>query len=508
MKFLKPILILIFLVAAAVRLADAFRPINQPSWRECDLGSISRNYVLEGMNIFYPRIDWRGQTEGFAEMEFPLYPWLIAVTYKVFGIHDFIGRIWSFLFSLGTLFFFLKLARKYLDETGQIFAFLFFAFNPMLVEFSTAIQPEGLMILAYVASVYFFTSWLEKEDTKYFWLAAAATALTILAKASSAHIGLFFGVLLIQKYGTGVLRKGKVWLFAVLTLAPAAVWYVHAKGLWKTYGNSLGVSNEYHWIGWDFFTNPYFVKGIAFTEFFHVWLIFGLVVGLFGICRGVRENAAKNMVLWFASIFVMYAIASRTTADSWAYYYHIFSIPPAALIFGFGVEKLRAYALNSAVVKNKRFLQRSGRPVIILLVSGMIFLTLSFELWRVYRLEASHHQIAETYACAMEIKPTLERKGSILVSGGSCFDPDGYPVAYNASYVFYWLERKGANICVEDQNLDKVRSFAESGTQYFIAEKPFNSQRHEFEDQLRATYPIAAECGAFVVFDIASPNSP
>ncbi|MFH4333703.1 hypothetical protein WAJ64_22630, partial [Acinetobacter baumannii] len=29
-----------------------------------------------------------------------------------------------------------------------------------------------------------------------------------------------------------------------------------------------------------------------------------------------------------------------TTADEWAYYYHIFSVPAASLLFGFGIAKL------------------------------------------------------------------------------------------------------------------------------------------------------------------------
>ena len=116
MSRVKIVLILIFAAGALVRVADVMRPIDKPSWRECDLGSISRNFVREGFDPLYPRIDWRGNTEGYAEMEFTLYPTLIAGTYSVFGVHDFIGRAWAFLFSLGAMFFFFRLARYYLDD--------------------------------------------------------------------------------------------------------------------------------------------------------------------------------------------------------------------------------------------------------------------------------------------------------------------------------------------------------------------------------------------------------
>ena len=81
----KLILIFIFLIGAGVRSAGIARSINRASWRECDLGAVSRNYERESMNPFYPRIDWRGSTPGYVEMEFPLYPYLGAAWMGVFG---------------------------------------------------------------------------------------------------------------------------------------------------------------------------------------------------------------------------------------------------------------------------------------------------------------------------------------------------------------------------------------------------------------------------------------
>src|SRR5947209_18305176 len=105
------LIVVLFIAAAGLRFADVFRPINQQSWREGDLSAVSRNFVREGFTPFYPRIDWRGDGPGYAEMELPLYPAITAVTYEVFGEHDQIGRVWSFIFSIGTLAFFWLIAR-------------------------------------------------------------------------------------------------------------------------------------------------------------------------------------------------------------------------------------------------------------------------------------------------------------------------------------------------------------------------------------------------------------
>src|SRR4051812_23271638 len=243
----KILISIVFLAAAAIRLSDTFRPIDQASWRECDLGAVSRNFVREGMNPLMPRIDWRGDGPGYAEMELPLYPFLTAATYEVFGEHDQIGRVWSLLFSIGTLIFFWLIAREYLSVFASTVAFAFFALNPLMVRVATSIQPEGIMLLTYLAAILFFIRWLRTDRNGYFWALAGCTATTLLTKAPAAHIGLFFGVLLFQKYGFAIVKQVRVYILGLVALLPAGLWYFHAKNLWLAYGNSLGVSNEYHW---------------------------------------------------------------------------------------------------------------------------------------------------------------------------------------------------------------------------------------------------------------------
>lgn len=504
MSKIKFILILIFAAGALIRLADTFRPIDHASWRECDEGAIARNYAQESMNPFYPRIDWRGTTTGAAEMEFPLYPYLTAVTYQIFGVHDYFLRVWNLLFSLGTLLFFYRLARSYLEDFSLVFACAFFTFNPLVIELSTSIQPEGLMILCYTASVFFFTKWLKTEKDTDFWLALLMTALTLLAKATAAHIGLVFGVLLLQKYGLRIFKQSKVWIFGAVTLLPALLWYAHAKMLWKTYGNSLGVSNEYHWIGWDFFTNPYFIKGILYSELTAVWAIFGVVIGIFAVWRGIGEKIIRFCLLWLAAIFVMYCIAARTTADDWAVYYHIFSVPPVALIFGFGIKKFWEY-LQSFVsfFSEQSFFSKLVKTFVSIIFLLALGATFFFEAKEIRTNLFEHRTTDKSFNHAAEIKPLLKNDGLILVSGERCFDRDGYPTAYNASFMFYWLERKGFNICVENQSLKNVRDFAAKGARYFVAQKNLLPEKPNFEDELRQNFPIVTENDEFYVFDLS-----
>lgn len=496
------LIIILFACAALLRFADVFRPINQASWRESDLGAVSRNFYTEGMNPFYPRIDWRGDGPGFAEMELPLFPWLTAVTYKIFGIHDQLGRIWTFLFSLGALWFFYRLARQYLTPFAATIAFAFFALNPLMVETATSIQPEGLMIFAYIAAVFFFIRWTRFERRGDFWAAVSATAFALLAKAPAAHVGLFFGILIFDKFGLAALRKWRVWAFGILSLAPAVLWYVHAKNLWITYGNSLGVSNEYHWVGWDFFTDAEFVSGIIRSEFIYVWIVFGAVVGIFAIWRGYSTEAARHALLWLASIFAFYILAARTTSEDWASYYHVFSIPPVALIFGLAIERLWVYMRDFADTYSSRsFAASVARAGICLIIVGSVMASLLVEAKQVRANFLSRRNDDPSLQFAEQARGQMTKPGPIIVSGGHCLDKNGYEIAYNASFMFYWLGRKGWNTCIERQER-QIDEFRSKGAVYLVAQRSYIEASPRLSAALLSAYPVVSQSADFTIFDI------
>jgi hypothetical protein len=193
-------------------------------------------------------------------------------------------------------------------------------------------------------------------------------------------------------------------------------------------------------------------------------------------------------------ILTFYIIAARTTADEWAIYYHIFSLPVAALLFGLGFKKILELA------DEKKGVIRLVLVGFLLFIVGGVFL-LNAKTVRADILEKRVEN--EHLACAREFEPLMQKPGLILASGNTCFDDTGYPVAYNASYMFYWLRRHGFNICVEDQSPEQVREYARQGAVYFIAEKERLELRPGFEQELRKRYKVVAECKAAILFDIS-----
>jgi 4-amino-4-deoxy-L-arabinose transferase-like glycosyltransferase len=363
------------------------------------------------------------------------------------------------------------------------------------------------MLLTYLGAVLFFLRWLRTDRAGYFWAATVLTSLTLLTKAPAAHIGLFFGALLLQQFGWRAIRDPRIWVFGLVSLGPASLWYYHAKTLWIAYGNSLGVSNEYHWIGWDFFTDTSFIKGIIGIEFAYVWLVFGAVVGAFAVWKGYGERPARHALLWLASIFAFYLIAARTTSEDWAAYYHAFSIAPVALLFGFAIKKLWDYARDFTD-------NYSRRTVIHRLANIGVFAVVIFAILASLRVEAKqvranfleNHSDSSGLHFAQQVRPGLASDGLILVSGGHSRDKNNYPVAYNASYMFYWLDRKGWNLPVEEHSLATLREFSKRGARYFIGERQFMKDAPGFEESARDAYPVLAESDGFILLDLSHPK--
>lgn len=543
--------LVVFLVGAVVRALDVGRPADgrlRESWREADYASIARNFNREGMDIRYPRIDWRGEERGFAEMEFPVVPWATAVLYRAFGTNEAFGRLISYVFSLLTILVFFGLARRFLPEAGALFAAAFLALAPLAVRVSNALQPESMMLFFYVAAVAAFLRWLDSDSFLWFGVALTATAAAVLVKAPAAHIGLLFVLLIIDRKGWKELFRRRIIAFGVLALLPALVWMLHARGFWVRYGLSLGVSNEYHWIGLDFLSHPRWLAEAFFRliriEGSLVWTLPGLFLAVWIARLNLPNRKTRMPFYWLTAVGTYYLLTIRTTADYWASYYHVVSVLPAALVLGLGFSALLerfgpserielvvsiTFALGLGfVAAGAVFRVVFPGPVLVILtvVAAAVPLAVILRIFSPgkptvvtaaalaaclavfpllgYQTARDLHPSSfnPLFQCALAFKPLIPEGALILASGGSRQDDMGKPVAYNASYFFLWLDRKGFNLPQDDQTLEAVGRFIRRGARYLVLESRYLIAGSEFKEVLLRTYPLLAECQEAGLFDL------
>ena len=337
----KPILaVLLVLIAAGIvvrcyRIADPM--LAWHGWRQYDTAAIARNFYEESMNIFYPRVDWRGNSPGYVEAEFQMYTFSVALLYRFLGEHEIVGRVFNILlYSLSALVLFC-LVRRLAGGTVALGAVFFYSFVPLSLFYTRSFQPDTMMSLACVTAVYTFWVWAEEHHSGALVLSALAMAIAALIKPIMLYMGLPLIYLAFRKLRWRLLRTPALWLYAAAVFLPLFFWYFHAFQLWKDYGNTFGVfAGEVKQGAWSLFDDRWLTLGKRF--FF--WLILSvapLPATLFLIIGFFRRPPGGNQLLyWWAAGFAV-SVLLAPSAYMGHDYYQLPIVFVAATLMGYGL---------------------------------------------------------------------------------------------------------------------------------------------------------------------------
>jgi 4-amino-4-deoxy-L-arabinose transferase-like glycosyltransferase len=186
----------------------------------------------------------------------PLPYWLVAFSYRIFGVNEFSTRLPMVLsvMLLGMLGF--CWGRRAFGERAGIYAALFVYTCAGVYLFTRILIPEVLLSLLVAAALYFFLTALEPEAGAWRWYAGyAMMALGVLTKgliALAFPCGAAFLFVLITG-GWRRWREFRVISGLALFLAIAAPWHILA-GL-----RNPGTA-EHHGFFWFYFVNEHFLR--------------------------------------------------------------------------------------------------------------------------------------------------------------------------------------------------------------------------------------------------------
>jgi hypothetical protein len=202
-------------------------------------------------------------------------------------------------------------------------------------------------------------------------------------------------------------------------------------------------------------------------------------------------------VVWYASAIVFYLVTADTSGDPWAYHYHANSIPPVCLLIGFGY-----LALGPGPRVTKRlpsFLRDTPTlPNVLLFLTMVLFLARGIQLD--YRTLTSP-DLKPLYYCCKVFEAHVPPGDLIAVRGGKRLDAHGHPVAYNASMVFTWMERKGFNYAREDFGLKSLQELSLKGAAYWIAQ-PEDREDGRLPWEAYSRLTLVTQCDSFAVYDL------
>ena len=169
-------LFFILLGALYVRLWRFDWPVaDWHSWRQVDTSAVSRNFVQNGFDVLRPRfpdlskgVSLIDNPQGYRFVEFPIYNVAQAGLFKMFGrftLEEW-GRLVTIFSSLVSIIFLYLLVKKYAGWRTGLIAGFFFAFIPYNIYYGRTILPDQSMVAALLAGTYFFSNWIESNNSQ------------------------------------------------------------------------------------------------------------------------------------------------------------------------------------------------------------------------------------------------------------------------------------------------------------------------------------------------------
>jgi 4-amino-4-deoxy-L-arabinose transferase-like glycosyltransferase len=351
----KSFLAAVLLFAAAVYLGCILSPPSLMDDVDAVQAQIARNMLTSG--------DWvTARLDGVAYLEKPpLLYWMIAVSYKVFGVHDWAARIPEALSAIGLCLATGAFAAWACGRRVGLYAGLCMSTCLGLFLFTRILLPDALLTMTIIVALWALLRLLEQEEPHpRVWAAvfAACLAIGLLLKSL---IGVVFpigaaGIYLLytrQLFSAYTWRRLRPISGLAIILLIAAPWHVLATLRNPPYFSLAfrSVPGEYHGFLWFFvmneqvlrFLNLRYPRDYDTVPRLYFWLfnLVWLFPWSFYLPSAARlsyrpsDRAGRARLLALCLIgFVMIFFTLSTTQE----YYSMPIYPALALLIGCGME--------------------------------------------------------------------------------------------------------------------------------------------------------------------------
>jgi len=489
-------LVVIFIAAMVIRLYDLtdlpldFHP-NRQLFSALKARGLYYSMLPENADMpAWQREIAVSQWEDSTTIEPPVMEYLMAFTYRLFGDHLWIARIYSSSFWLvGGLLLFL-LAREIASTNSAVVALVFYLFLPYGIIASRSFQPDPLMVMFAIAGVWGMYNWRVRDTWKWAILAGLFNGLAIFVK----NVAVFplLGVALALVFERGFmtsLKDRKTWTVAILSALPA--------GFFLIYGTFIAgfLTQQF---GLRFF--PDLWKDAAFYLRWKGQLDgitgFGAVVfALLGVfLSGKRSFTALLIGLWGGYfVYGMTFSYHITTHD----YYNLPVIPIVAL----SMMPLVAILDERLIQMNLSVFPR------LVLAMGAILITLT-HMWyaRVDLAKVDYRQDADFWWSLGEVLGHTNPAIGLTPDYGARLAYWGWQ---DISSWYYSEDLTLRELAGKDIDLDQRFENQIQGKCYFVVTQfgRFNDQR-DIQQTLIDNYPVYKQTSDYLIFQLAPCPSP
>lgn len=425
--------------------------------------------------------------ESDATLEPPVLDALVAASYRIFGEHLWIARVYSSIFWLiGGIFFFL-LARDMLSLDEALLALAVYLLLPYGIFASRSFQPDPLMVMLILTGWWAAARWKRQSAWRWAILAGIAGGLAIFVKLTAAFFvaGGFIGAVLARYSLKEALRMSQVWVMAALTVLPGAAYVVYGVYVADYLGSQ--------------FSGRFFPALLADPFFYLRWegkvaLILGhigLALALLGLLfLRTRESRVFTVSMWAG--YVLFGIISNYHIASHDYY-SLPLIPVAALSLG---------ALGGVTVRGLAE-QADGYGWMRWFVRLILLFAVVMTFWdvRIRLLSVDYRPQAAFWA---EVGETLDHQPSVI----AVTQDYGYRLVYwgwQRASLWPELRNEVFGARAENELADRFERLT-AGKGYFLVTDFDELERQAGLDAyLHGHYPVYAQGEGFIVFDLNRP---
>ena len=208
------------------------------SWRQCLTLMVSRNFLENGVQFFYPMIDVAGERTGIIGSEFPFFNYLIYLVSSVFGYAHWYGRLINLLVTTVGLFYFYKLIQEVIGGKVAFFASFILCVS-IWFGFGRKVMPDTFSVSLVLIGIYFGYRYLKEGEIKSILLFFIGTCLGMLCKIPALALFSVFGIVLFIK-DIPLFRKCMLFGVGSLSFGIVCLWYFNwVPHLVSTYGYEL-----------------------------------------------------------------------------------------------------------------------------------------------------------------------------------------------------------------------------------------------------------------------------
>lgn len=421
------------------------------------------------------------------QYEPPLFENIVARTYLVLGREDFaVPRIFASLFWLIGGIFLFDLARRLVGSDGALFGLGFYLLLPFAVQASRSFQPEPLMVMLLVISLYFLARWAQAPAWKWALPAGLFGGLAVLAKIVAAYLvgGAAVGIVLAAVGFKAALRHRQVWAMVILMILPSALYYlVDRSGNASEYFSNWTLSLAH------LLTDPSLY--VRWMSFLHSLIGLPMIVaGLVGVLLAPPRLKAMLLGLWIGYFLYGITLPYQMYTHS---YYHLQLIP----VIGLSLAPL-AGQVGSLLAGQNRFSR--------LLLAGILLVSAAYPAW-----------VARSLLAAEDFRPEISYWKEV-----SAALPEDEPLIaltqdYGYRLMYYGWRKARLWPTTAEQELARLRGnqvdilgrFQEltAGRSYFLvtAMEQYRSQ-YELRNILEGNYPLVQSGDGYLIYDLRTPT--